>query len=175
MTFLQNGQDISTYFAKISDYNLYVNFPGAQVLGNNSAGQLGLADLTNRSSPVAIAIGTWLDVSYLRSGIATAYVGSDYSGWFTGGLPGFDSTNRVSPSQVTLSNWTQVSGGLVHTASIQSNGTLWAWGNNSYGQLGLGDTTGRGLPVEVGNLSTWTQVSAGLNQTMAIQLSLIHI
>ena len=39
----------------------------------------------------------------------------------------------------------QTSAGDFHTLAIKSDGTLWAWGNNSYGKLGLGHTTDMGL------------------------------
>jgi len=42
-----------------------------------------------------------------------------------------------SPIQVgSLTNWKQVAGGLYHTASIKTDGTLWTWGWNGWGQLG---------------------------------------
>lgn len=33
-------------------------------------------------------------------------------------------------------NWKYVACGLFHTVAIKEDGTLWAWGNNFYGQLG---------------------------------------
>ena len=37
--------------------------------------------------------------------------------------------------------------------------TLWAWGRNVYGRLGLGDTVYRSSPVQVGALTTWASIS----------------
>src|SRR3989338_9110551 len=45
--------------------------------------------------------------------------------------------------------------------------TLWAWGSNSYGQLGLGDTTSRSSPVQVGTLTTWTSFAGGGSHSLA--------
>ena len=53
--------------------------------------------------------------------------------------------------------------------SIQSNGTLWSWGGNSFGQLGSSNTTGRSSPVQVGTENYWNQVSCGFTHTLAIQ------
>jgi len=40
----------------------------------------------------------------------------------------------------------QVSSGLYHTVALSSNGSIFAWGDNSHGQLGDGTTTERYSP-----------------------------
>jgi alpha-tubulin suppressor-like RCC1 family protein len=47
---------------------------------------------------------------------------------------------------------------------------VWCWGNNTFGQIGIG-TAGapQTSPVQVGVLSTWASVSAGGNHTCARQ------
>jgi len=52
---------------------------------------------------------------------------------------------------------------------VQSNGTLWSWGYNAYGQLGVGDTTQRTGPVQVGSATTWTAVACGAYHSAALQ------
>jgi alpha-tubulin suppressor-like RCC1 family protein len=47
--------------------------------------------------------------------------------------------------------------------------TLWMWGSNSYGQLGVGDLTHRSTPTQVGSLSVWSQIAGGNFYTLAIQ------
>ena len=49
--------------------------------------------------------------------------------------------------------------------------TLWAWGYNAYGQLGLGDAINRSSPVQVGALTTWSSVANGVLHTTAITTS----
>jgi hypothetical protein len=39
--------------------------------------------------------------------------------------------------------------------AVKQNGTLWAWGGNSAGQLGTSNTTTYTLPVQVGLLTNW--------------------
>jgi alpha-tubulin suppressor-like RCC1 family protein len=51
--------------------------------------------------------------------------------------------------------------------AIRSDNTLWAFGYNNTGQLGLNDATNRSSPVQVGT-SSWSSVSAGYTHTMAI-------
>ena len=41
------------------------------------------------------------------------------------------------------------------------SGTLWAWGDNDRGQLGLGDTVNRYVPIQVGRDTDWKMVAAG--------------
>jgi alpha-tubulin suppressor-like RCC1 family protein len=44
------------------------------------------------------------------------------------------------------------------SAGIKTDGTLWAWGDNDQGQLGLGDITDRSSPVQIGALTTWSKL-----------------
>ncbi|MBN2611335.1 MAG: DNRLRE domain-containing protein [Bacteroidales bacterium] len=52
---------------------------------------------------------------------------------------------------------------------LKGDGTLWAWGDNSYGQLGDGTIIGKNLPVQVGDQSDWKQVSAGYTHAAGIK------
>ena len=63
--------------------------------------------------------------------------------------------------------WLKVSAGPIHTLAIKTDGTLWAWGNNSFGQLGTGDNTERRYPVKLGNATDWTDISAGYTHSVA--------
>mgnify|MGYP000882079777 CR=1 FL=1 len=47
--------------------------------------------------------------------------------------------------------------------------TLWSWGNNNHGQLGLGDDTYRSSPVQVGSLTNWKLISCGTYHSLAIK------
>jgi alpha-tubulin suppressor-like RCC1 family protein len=49
---------------------------------------------------------------------------------------------------------------LVAPTPIYTYG-LWTWGKNNRGQLGLGDTTVRSSPNQVGALTDWLNISAG--------------
>ncbi|HNY65507.1 MAG TPA: hypothetical protein PKM41_08695 [Deltaproteobacteria bacterium] len=61
------------------------------------------------------------------------------------------------------------SAGVYHCAAIRTDGSLWAWGLNTYGQLGDGTTVSRDEPVLVEDTSRWKSVSAGLYHTLAIR------
>jgi len=43
-----------------------------------------------------------------------------------------------------------VAAGLQHTACVTAKGTLWTWGNGSFGQLGHGDRELRQRPARLG-------------------------
>eukprot|EP00494_Astrolonche_serrata_P005540 UN05556 len=48
--------------------------------------------------------------------------------------------------------------GAFHNLALSVDGILWAWGNNEYGQLGIGDTQPRSQPIRVEGLSNLSLV-----------------
>jgi len=55
------------------------------------------------------------------------------------------------------------------TPDPPSGSTLWSWGENNYGQLGLGDIIDRSLPVQIGLLTDWSSVSNGDNFSFGLK------
>ena len=53
------------------------------------------------------------------------------------------------------------------TCGIKRDGTLWCWGINQYGQLGVGDYKGRAAPVQAGS-GKYSRVAAGQNHVCAL-------
>ena len=145
--------------------------------GNNGYGQLGNNSLTNRSSPVqTVAGGTnWKQVSCKTA--HTAAIKTDGTLW-TWGLNNFGQlgdnsiTNRSSPVQTIVggTNWKQVVCGYGHIAAIKTDGTLWAWGNNTVGQLGDNNIVNKSSPVQtVAGGTNWKQIACGYLHTAAIK------
>jgi alpha-tubulin suppressor-like RCC1 family protein len=72
--------------------------------------------------------------------------------------------NKSSPVSVVggFTDWIQVSGGSINNLGLRANGTVWAWGSNTFGTLGDGTLVTRSSPVSVvGGFTDWIQVSGG--------------
>ena len=79
-------------------------------------------------------------------------------------------TERHSPVQIgTDTNWLSGSIGGRHTLALKTDGTLWAWGYNDYGQLGNVASDDRLSPVRIGTNTTWIAISAGEGHNLAIR------
>lgn len=143
--------------------------------GQNSAGQLGQNSTVYFSSPKQVgSLTTWSKLS--AGGTTSTAIKTDGTMWSwgnnNGGQLGLgDTVNRSSPVQIgALAEWAQVSsGGSPNTLAIKNNSTLWSWGSNTYGQLGLSNTTSYSSPKQVGVLTNWLQVSAGHEYTLAVK------
>jgi hypothetical protein len=55
-----------------------------------------------------------------------------------------------------------------HIVGIKSDGTLWAWGDNGFGQLGDGTNIDKSSPVQIGTANNWVDVAIGSYHTLAI-------
>jgi len=63
----------------------------------------------------------------------------------------------------------KVAAGRTFTVAIKADGTLWAWGNNEYGQLGDGTTVSKTVPTQIGTATDWAKISCGNNHAVAIK------
>jgi len=94
-------------------------------------------------------------------------------GWASYGYDnvlGFSRDFVLSPTQVeTATNWVSLSAGNYFVMAVKADGTLWGWGANYLGNLGLGDTVNRLSPTQVGTATNWRSVSSGDNFVLAIK------
>jgi alpha-tubulin suppressor-like RCC1 family protein len=60
-------------------------------------------------------------------------------------------TNTISPVLAASASWSQASAGTSYSLAINADGTLWAWGLNTTGQLGKSDVVNRSSIVQVGS------------------------
>jgi len=148
--------------------------------GNNYVGSLGLGNTTYYSSPKQIgALTTWLRVA--MSGYGASYAittsgaiyswGNNYYGELGRGTSG-GGTNTSSPVQVgALTNWLNLACGRYFVLVTKTDGTLWGWGRNNTGQLGLGNRTDYSSPKQIGALTTWSTISGSESYSTAITTS----
>eukprot|EP01034_Spumella_vulgaris_P039120 gene39120-48314_t len=144
--------------------------------GFNQNGQLGDGTSADKLVPTRIGTGKWL---YVAAGKAHS-LGIDDKGalwaWgrnFNGQLGDATVLPRLAPVKLTVAGtatWTAVAAGDTHSLGRRSDGTVWAWGGNTSGQLGNGDATGANLtaPVQIGTQS-WASISAGGSHSAAIR------
>lgn len=143
--------------------------------GLNNYGQLGDRHTTDRHSPVqithntdwiAVSAGYYHTVALKRDGSLWAWGSNNYEQLGDYGT----TTDRLSPLRIgSDNNWIAVSAGSFHTVGLKSDGSLWAWGLNEYGQLGNSNIPAP-LPMpDIGMGTSWTAVSAGSFHTMALK------
>lgn len=144
--------------------------------GFNGYGRLGDNTAVSKSSPVQTIAGgnTWKQAA---CGTQTAAIKTDGTLWVWGynsrGQLG-DNTivDKSSPIQTIAAgtNWKLVACGKYYTGAVKTDGTLWLWGWNNYGQLGDNTITMKSSPVQtVSGGTNWKLVSCGNYHVAAIK------
>jgi alpha-tubulin suppressor-like RCC1 family protein len=148
--------------------------------GQNNDGQLGHNDQgVNRSSPIQVGSEekAW-QVRSLSGSISLYAVKTDGTLWAAGdngnGRLGLnDEINRSSPVQVgSETHWSKVSqgnNGGTWTLALTTDGKLYAWGRNDYGNLGDGTVVYRSSPVQIGSDTDWSDIAAGAYGSVAVK------
>jgi alpha-tubulin suppressor-like RCC1 family protein len=145
--------------------------------GNNSNGQLGDGSTTGRTTPAQVGGADISNIKAIDAGYKyTIALGSDGTVWTwgynnKGQLGNNTQTDSYTPQQVgTLSGSViaSIAAGYDHALSARNDGTVWAWGNNSSGQLGNNTLTDSLVPVQVSGLITVQYVAAGNLYSLAL-------
>ena len=150
--------------------------------GKNDYGQLGLGNNTDRSIPTQI---NYMKAKYVSCGNShTVLIDMNNNVWSFGfnkhgqlGL-GDNVSRNAKTLQVHLEEPTKINGikaksvscGEFHTILIDMNNNVWAFGYNTFGQLGLGDNTNRNVPTKINGIKA-KYVSCGENHTLLIDLN----
>ncbi len=146
--------------------------------GDNSAGELGITrfgsgnptpvQVVGISDAVAIAAGYNYSLALKSDGTVWAW-GSQADGELGNGI---SSGNAVTtPTQIAgLSGVVAIAVGYAnHSQALKSDGTVWAWGLNEYGELGNGTLTDSAVPIQVSPLSGMVAVAAGYEFSLALK------
>jgi alpha-tubulin suppressor-like RCC1 family protein len=152
--------------------------------GNNDFGQLGIGNTATQNLPQQVTTPAATGWTSAAAGEThTCATRSDGTLWcwgdnFEGQLGIGDMTGQDLPQQVTTpaaTGWTGAAAGEGHTCATRSDGTLWCWGDNSEGDLGIGSTTSQDLPQQVTTPAAtgWTTASAGDYQTCATRTHML--
>lgn len=158
--------------------------------GTNYFGEIGDNAVIQRSSPVQIPGTSWS--TFERGNRFTGALKTDGTLWmwganYCGRLGDGGTVQRSSPVQIPGTNWVEVSlaknlqssastgyaASFGHTLARKTDGTLWAWGANWEGVLGLNlngnsASTARSSPVQIPG-TNWSQISAGLCHNLALK------
>jgi alpha-tubulin suppressor-like RCC1 family protein len=149
--------------------------------GRNSEGQLGNGTYTNSNTPVQVlglSGGTAIAGGYLHSLALT----SDGTVWAWG----YNSNGQLgngtytfsinTPVQVLgpggvgdLTGVTELTETVYSSLALKGDGTVWAWGDNGYGELGNGTYTGSNTPVQVSGLAGVTAIAGGGAHNLALE------
>jgi alpha-tubulin suppressor-like RCC1 family protein len=143
--------------------------------GGNDVGQLGRSgdntipgQVGTQSDWKAISAGYNHILALKTTGYLWAWGKNDY-----GQLGLGDNTNRSTPTLIVIgqSDWSVIAAGgdlsVEHSIALKTDGTMWAWGRNNKGQLGLyWNWDDKNIPTQVGTLSDWIAISAGAQHTM---------
>ena len=147
--------------------------------GYNGYGQLGTGDTANKVLPTYTGINNIVQIALGNE--HTVAVDKDGHVWTWGyndnGQLGNGTTGGVSLSKVQvkspdgngfLENIIAVAAGNSFSMALDKEGNVYTWGYNGYGNLGLGDSSYRTLPVKVDGLSEIIKIKAGNMSAFAI-------
>jgi alpha-tubulin suppressor-like RCC1 family protein len=152
------------------------------VWGNNAYGQLGLDNVTSLSSPVQligesnwnfVSAGYWFSLAVNNLGEVWSWGRNNYGQLGNVSIQDFSSPILVSTS--AFGTCTKISAGYSHAAALLSDGSLYMWGDNSYGACGFSDNLAISMPTQIvaGSLadpdSVWKDVTCGKYFTLAVQ------
>jgi len=127
--------------------------------------------------PIRVAMPSTVEVVSFAAGggfgIAATTNGLVYT-WgsnFDGALGDGTTTDNPTPTLVNLPSGvqiTKVAGGSNFALALASDGTVYAWGTNSFGQLGIGTNVNSFTPVQVSSLTDISSIYAGATFSYAI-------
>ncbi len=125
--------------------------------------------ITSISSLVSVSVGMNHTIALKSDGTVWAWGDNYYGQLGTSTNIGTYNANPA-PTQVSgLSSIIAISTFNTHNLALKSDGTVWAWGRNDFGQLGNGTTTDSYTPVQVSGLGSVVAIATGYNHSLALK------
>jgi alpha-tubulin suppressor-like RCC1 family protein len=84
------------------------------------------------------------------------------------GQVGNSDKNKEFGKVLSLTNVVSLAAGYRHSLALKEDGTIWGWGHNTQGQLGLGDKGDITEPIQIKSLSNIRSINAGHDFTLAL-------
>ena len=141
--------------------------------GKGSFGILGTDSTASSSSPVQIGSETIWDAISANYDTAMATTTNGELYYWGNGSAGRSGTGVESPDPVSspvqigaLTNWSTMTVMPEGVAAVKTDGTLWSWGGNSYGEQGRNNKTNSSSPSAVGSLTNWSVIDSGDETTV---------
>ena len=131
--------------------------------------------VTSRKTAIDVAAGSGHNMVVANDGSLWAW-GANWDGQLGIGDNDPYIYYAYAPIQVgTDTDWVSVTVGNDHTLAIKADGTLWGWGSNVFGEVGLYDyvayvySSNSNIPIQIGSDSDWSSVTTGDSVTFAIK------
>lgn len=163
------------FFGIKNDDTLWAWGANEAVFGNeygSITGFLGIENVGEAYIPVQIP-GTWKKISSGRH--HTLGIKNDNTLWVWGfnisgslGIPNNPNNSIGTPIEISGGGqWKDAVGGYFCSFGIKNDDTLWAWGNNLFGKLGIGNIPQANTPVQISG--TWKKISSNYTHTLGIK------
>lgn len=145
--------------------------------GHNGFGQLGNGGTAAQPDPVLIPVSGglattrvaagWFHSLALRADGSVVAWGRNDLGQL--GLGTASSTPTLTPTLIPgLANVVALAAGEAHSLALKADGTVWAWGSATYGQLGDNTVVAKAVPTQVSGLTQIVAIAAGANHSMVL-------
>ena len=167
--------------------------------GENDQGELGVGDTVSRTQPTSV-LGSGVSYRFVdfsvggESGTVAIDDTGQVWGWGQWGHIGDNTTTdktvptktslnvitpeefRSSPTQIgddiTGPFFTDIAAGNQHTLALKVDGSAWAWGSNTSGQIGDGTINNAPAPTSVVGSLSFVDIAAGTDYSYALRDSL---
>jgi alpha-tubulin suppressor-like RCC1 family protein len=147
--------------------------------GFGGSGRLGYGGTLNQASPVSVTLGGGVTASAVTVGNAHSCALIDAGGavcWgfnSSGQLGNGTTTQSTTPIAVTMPDgvsFVQLEAGSSHTCGLSSTGSIYCWGSNSFGQLGVNSLSSSTIPTLAVQPEgvVFAFISTGMSHTCAV-------